>query len=1748
MNYSRNNARHVTVHTRSRRRRGALCRKIMAGIGGLAVVLTPLVVPAAGADDLAAAFASGVVIVDANNDGAVGAASPMAGASDAPLAGVAVVLRGTDPQHPGWTTTTAADGTWAFPEGDYTASPGPYTVTIDVDGVGGDVYATSPPGKSNAFTPVPDEAQQAKSATFEAGGSIVLNALVYPAWGFDLALANDPVGYQGKSLYTGTTPFDAAEGVGNDVSQADAVVRTGDVVSLNWSLTAAHNVAVSDTLPDATLEQTITLGDGAVANFAEVPPICASATIVARPSGTAIAPRTDPPAGTKSVVLTCGLGDMGEDRAAILLPTSIWVSGNSTSGAQFSTSARAYATGADGVAVARPSDAGEYGPFTITAAPHYDIAKWGAITATGPTNVTFNGVASTSVYTLTYVVTISTDRAGGAEAFSQPITVQDAFWATYGDGQTGESGTVVPDLKYEISTCAPVTPSNLNNTAVPVWGALTGTATTANTVAGSGTCATSRPSGSDEPYTLTLSGIDTSASRYPTQTVKGADLSAGPFYVASYLVTVRVPVSEIDRATGAADDGSGSLTFYNRVGGFDPVGASGTSNYGAGEEPGYCEVGPADDGVDNCDLMPDSAAERSNNVAGPKTVTVTPSTPSPTAPTWAKYFLDNTTPWSYSFALLPEAQANHDGAALVQPGEVHTTDMTVTAGSSTPLTNVQQCDVFDNSMATLAPLNATTGKTAMRSLADDRYSYVLRSGGSVAVNQAFNDNFVVEYAHVDLTGNDPDTGSFDALNNRWKGDWTAQKAVSCAQVPEDQWKSDPNAVPGGIDEVNVARMSAKDGFVIEPGLKFAWWLAFEQRETFHGGPHDGQAIPGGTVFANFGRVRSDEWQPDWNASSYIPGAGTTDGIARNAESTSSQGDRWTVTLATMRLTKRTIAADVGGVQATGVADVGVTGSAIAGRPVVWEITPTLSATSDAPAPISDVVVTDTLPAFVTYDDAATAAVAGGTPASTYHVNADGTTTLTWTLGRRTPNEAITPLRVVTGTDPLAPNGTTLVNTATITASGVVPRATHTDTHTVRLAQTGEVQLKKTVDHTLDLQDGQQAYTLRLKNFSATLPIAAPTLIDVLAYNGDASGNARVNRSPESAYSGTNTLAAPPQAFEFDGTTPLSGTFFYTTVPAAQVPQSLNDDTDPAIWTTEFTTDATAVKFVAGQNLATTADPSASGLTITYTTQQAGNRAGDLYANRFTAFSDTLMNGSRYQMLASNQTTVRVLGFSLGDLVWIETDDDGVYTPGVDLPAPAGVVVEVYDGDDTLVATSTTDENGRWVVDDLPQGSYYVRIPASQFAAGGPLAGLRAYPDPEEDPNGDLNEQQGHNGVADSGPGATPYSVVTAPITLSAAVDGDTITGKEPLGDNTASMRFSALTTDDFTNLTLDIALFAASDYTFAKTADPASGTAVAPGDTVTYTLTGTNTGGTPLEVTITDDLSAVLAHAGLVDGSVVATVDGAGAQPAPVVNGTTLSWTGRLDPGQVVHVTYAVVVNAGSEGATLRNLARSTAVPPSGTEIVPPEQETTHPVPGYELTKTADPADGTSVRPGEKVTYTLTGTNTGATRLDPVTITDDLAHVLDHASLDGDPVATVTGSDGAARTAGTTAVSATGLVWTGVLEVGETVTVTYTVTVDADCPDTSLVNVAVSSATPPGTDPITPPEADTTHPVDTPEPTPAVGVPSAPPAPSNEVVEHAHASWLPRTGAEIGVASAAVVVLLGAGVLLIAATRARRRL
>jgi uncharacterized repeat protein (TIGR01451 family) len=159
------------------------------------------------------------------------------------------------------------------------------------------------------------------------------------------------------------------------------------------------------------------------------------------------------------------------------------------------------------------------------------------------------------------------------------------------------------------------------------------------------------------------------------------------------------------------------------------------------------------------------------------------------------------------------------------------------------------------------------------------------------------------------------------------------------------------------------------------------------------------------------------------------------------------------------------------------------------------------------------------------------------------------------------------------------------------------------------------------------------------------------------------------------------------------------------------------------------------------------------------------------------------------------------------------------------------------------------------------------------------------------------------------------------------------------------------------------------DVSFSKSADPASGTAVTDGATITYTIAYNNDGNIPANVTITDDVP---------DGTTY--VDGS-ASTGGSLSGGTLSWDVTIGAGGSGTVSFQVTVNAGlDDPATITNVA---VLHEGDTDT--PSNETEHPVAHVDISKAVDKATADY---GDNLTYTLHVTNPSAAELTFVTVTD----------------------------------------------------------------------------------------------------------------------------------------------------------------
>ncbi|WP_329426066.1 putative Ig domain-containing protein [Streptosporangium sp. NBC_01495] len=231
----------------------------------------------------------------------------------------------------------------------------------------------------------------------------------------------------------------------------------------------------------------------------------------------------------------------------------------------------------------------------------------------------------------------------------------------------------------------------------------------------------------------------------------------------------------------------------------------------------------------------------------------------------------------------------------------------------------------------------------------------------------------------------------------------------------------------------------------------------------------------------------------------------------------------------------------------------------------------------------------------------------------------------------------------------------------------------------------------------------------------------------------------------------------------------------------------------------------------------------------------------------------------------------------------------------------------------------------------------------------------------------------------------------------------------------------------------------------------ASPTTAVPGNTITYTITATNTGQLPYTgATFADALAGVLDNA-------VYNADATATTGTVSFAGTDLTWTGNLAPGASTTVTFTVTVNNPVTGdttlvSTITSATPGNNCPSGGTDSRCNTTVTLTDATDLTFDKAASTA---SVAQGEVVTYTVTISNSGLTPYVGATFTDSLADVLDDATYNGD----------AAAGTGTVTYTAPDLTWTGTVPAEGSTTVTYSVTANApDAGNGILSNTLVSSS------------------------------------------------------------------------------------
>jgi protocatechuate 3,4-dioxygenase beta subunit len=150
-------------------------------------------------------------------------------------------------------------------------------------------------------------------------------------------------------------------------------------------------------------------------------------------------------------------------------------------------------------------------------------------------------------------------------------------------------------------------------------------------------------------------------------------------------------------------------------------------------------------------------------------------------------------------------------------------------------------------------------------------------------------------------------------------------------------------------------------------------------------------------------------------------------------------------------------------------------------------------------------------------------------------------------------------------------------------------------------------------------------------------------------------------------------------------------------------------------------------------------------------------------------------------------------YGVGNIIFIDKNADGKYDAGDTLVD--NVVVELYNGS-TLVTSQTTQNGGRYLFVGLPAGSNYtVKVKASNFATGGPLAKQVSIPGVQSSTSAD--DGSGENGIDNADPATNGISSGLITLGPNMPVNSGTESGLYNTSDD------NNFWGDDNVNLTVD---------------------------------------------------------------------------------------------------------------------------------------------------------------------------------------------------------------------------------------------------------------------------------------------------------------------------------------------------------
>jgi uncharacterized repeat protein (TIGR01451 family) len=433
-----------------------------------------------------------------------------------------------------------------------------------------------------------------------------------------------------------------------------------------------------------------------------------------------------------------------------------------------------------------------------------------------------------------------------------------------------------------------------------------------------------------------------------------------------------------------------------------------------------------------------------------------------------------------------------------------------------------------------------------------------------------------------------------------------QKKATCRDSDSPGgWNTDIRSVPGGAAAVSKVRLIA-----LNPIQSGTTWYVHVNLTARNNYLNTSTPIPIGTrlvetsgfYIPNYPGVYQGEpgMPTDWFAGFY----------RQEDNGYAGWGDRLTMTRAIVRIDKQNTPNQP-------------TISATAGSEVTFKLKSTITATVN-PAPVSpNVVVRDILPATMNY-----VVGSANTVPSSVVTNADNTTTITWNLGARAPNQSVPDITYNAKIRPDAPNNSTAVNTAIIeSADDSSPESSRTRIASVTIGNPASFQIFKEVAQSLVDKDTRITYYLYYANTGST-NVGTSQYIDILPHLND-------GRTPATSYIGSSSFSS------ITGTN--AETFEYTNRPQNLINNDPLDPSNQAGGATQWCSNlgATGCPLVNSDITAVRINAPVfnAGLPtrkITLNLMAIGNNPNDRYTNQFTGRATGLLG-----KLISNDVFARV---------------------------------------------------------------------------------------------------------------------------------------------------------------------------------------------------------------------------------------------------------------------------------------------------------------------------------------------------------------------------------------------------------------------------------------------------------------------------------------------------------------------------